>query len=223
MSLVNIHLQPNRALVAVDTEVLYAKGGGYGPGAKMALLPHANSLLAIRGLNIVLGMAHFHAVLTGPATFDSLAEAMPGYLAHGLNYLESDAQNLFGKSAADAGAFNQELYLVGYSDQRGRMCALVLSSKGSKDISVFELEERDAHFAPWTEAWGEPIDPNTPERMRFISQVQVDKGAAMVPDAPIGGRLLLCELTKDEAKFSSLGVLYSARGSAPGGHDNAPR
>lgn len=207
MSLVNIHLQPNRALVAVDTEVMYAKGGGYGPGAKMALLPHANSLLAIRGINIVLGMAHFNAVLAGLATFDAMEEAMPGYLTMGLSYLESDAQALFGKPALEAGAFDQELYLVGHSDRRGRMCALVFSSKGSKDVNVFELEERDAHFAPWTEAWGEPIEPDTPERMRFISVVQVENGGAMQPDAPLGGRLLLCELTKDEAKFSSLGEL----------------
>lgn len=207
MSLVNIHLQPNRALVAVDTEVMYAKGAGYGAGAKMALLPHANALLAIRGINIVLGMTYCHAILESIPTFDALEKAIPGYLRIALDYLDSDAQNLFGKPAIEAQAFNQELSLVGYSEQRGRMCALVFSSKGSKDIGVFELEERDAHFSPWTEAWGDPIAPDTPERMRFISLLQVDNGSAMEPDAPLGGRLLLCELTKEEAKFSSLGWL----------------
>lgn len=213
MSLVNIHLQPHRALVAVDTEVMYAKEEGYGPGAKMALLPHANTLMAIRGLNVVLGMAHFNAVLSSCATFDELEAAAPGYLSMGLDYLESDAQNLFGKSAIEAGAFDQELYLVGHSERRGRMCALVFSSKGSKAVSLFELEARDAHLAPWTEAWGEPIDPDTPERMRFLAQLQVDNGSALQPDAPLGGKLLLCELTKDEAKFSSLCVLHTVRGS----------
>jgi hypothetical protein len=223
VSLLDIHLQPNRALVAVDTEIMNAATSEYAHGSKMTLLPHGNMVLAIRGINAALGFVFVNALMTWPTSFDAIASAIPEYLRHTLDHFEGNAVQLFGRSAEEAQAFDQELAFVGYSESRSRMCALVFSTKGSKEVSTFELQERDAYFSPWTEAWGEPADPSSEERMRFIAQVQVDNGAAMEPNAPLGGKLLLCELTKDEAKFSSLGVLHSVRGSEAGGQADAPR
>lgn len=221
MSLVNIHLQPDRAWIAVDTEVLTANAGEYGQGSKMTLLPQANAVLAIRGLNVVLGFIFSNALMVCPSSFDSLAKAVPQFLRQTLDYLEENAMQLLGRSAEEAHAFDQEVSLVGYSEERGRMCAFVFSSKGSKQVNVFELEERDAHISPWAAAWGEPIDPSTMEYMRFLALFQVERAGGMEPAAPLGGELLLCELTKGEAKFSSLGVLNSARGSEAGGKADA--
>jgi hypothetical protein len=211
MSLVNIHLQPDRAWIAVDTEVLTANAGKYGHGSKMTLLPQANAVLAIRGLNVVLGFVFTNALAAWPSTFDALVTAVPQFLRQTLDYLDENAMQLLGRSAEEAHAFDQEVSLIGYSEERGRMCAFVFSSKGSKQVDVFELEERDAHISPWAAAWGEPIDPSTTEYMRFLALFQVDRGGEMEPTAPLGGQLLLCELTKGDAKFSSLGLLTEQR------------
>ena len=86
------------------------------------------------------------------------------------------------------------------------MAAVVFStSRNNPDVNSYELEEVDANLSPWSEDWEEDMfDPNTPELMLSLARFQRERGKAIDSILPIGGRLLLCELTKDEAKFSSM-------------------
>jgi hypothetical protein len=55
--------------------------------------------------------------------------------------------------------------------------------------------------------WGDVIEAETPPLMRQLAVAQVLRGKQLEPTVPLGGQLLLCELSKDEAKFSSVGLL----------------
>lgn len=207
MSLVNIFITESRALVAVDTEVRNALTGEAGQGAKMTLLPYPNAVLTIRGLNVILGSIALNSMTAWPSTFDALVSAIPSLLPQCLDFLEANSVNLLGKPAQEANAFDQEVGLVGFSEKRGRMCAYVFITRGSKDVHVEEIEPMLTWASPWSDAWGDVIEAETPALMRQLAEVQVLRGKQLEPTAPLGGQLLLCELTKDEAKFSCLGRL----------------
>jgi len=223
MSLANIFLTESRALVAVDTQVRSALTGEIGEAAKMLLLPYPNAVLTIRGLNFILGSLALNSILHWPSTFDVLTKAIPQLLPQCLDILAANSMALLGKPAHEAEAFNQEVGLVGFSEKKGRMCAYVFITHGSKAVHVEEIEPMLTWAAPWSDAWGDVIEAETPALMRELAEVQVLRGKQLDSTAPLGGKLLLCELTKDEAKFSSLGALHSARSAEAEGEADASR
>ena len=210
MSLVNISLTPHRALISVDTET-GTPNGEFGEGSKMTLLPHCNIVLAIRGTTFLLATAFSSAQMALPSDFETIEKLIPSVMTGTIDYLRANAAQLVPNIQIDQddhrNVAEQNVMMVGYSESRGRMAAVVFStSRSSEEVASYEIEEVDASVSPWSEDWEEDMfDPNTPELMLSLAKFQRERGKAIAPDAPIGGRLLLCELTKDEAKFSSLG------------------
>lgn len=211
MSLVNIFITEDRALVTVDTEVRNALTGEFGHASKMVLLPCPNVVLTIRGLNVILGSIALNSICNWPSTFDALVKDIPLLLPQCLDFLEGNSLALLGKPAHEANAFDQEVGLVGFSEKRGRMCAYIFMTQGSKAVHVEEIDPMLTWASPWSDAWGDVIEAETPALMRQLAEVQVLRGKQLEPTAPLGGQLLLCELTKNEAKFSALGQLESTR------------
>lgn len=162
-------------------------------------LPHANVILAGRGHNAFLGAVFSIAHLIR-GEFDALEQVMTEVLAQAAAGLKP-LKHLFATSLHE-----QEIVLVGYSKARDRMHAAVFISKTEAEGFV-KTDADESYLSPWTPAWGEPFQVSTPEHARFIAMMQVDNGRAMHPDAPLGGRLLLAEVTKDEIKFSTLARL----------------
>lgn len=212
MSLVNISLTPQRALIAVDTET-GNPNGEFGEGSKMTLLPHCNIVLAVRGTTVLMGTVFSGAVMAWPSDFETIEKNMPAVMTQTIDYMRANAAQLFPNTEIDQddhrNVADQNVMMVGYSPSRGRMAAVAFStSRSSAEVASYELEAIDANAAPWSEDWEEDMfDPNTPELMLSLAKFQRKRCKSILADTPIGGRLMLCELTKDEAKFSSLGLL----------------
>lgn len=202
MSLITVNLTPVRALVCVDTEG-FAPGVGLIEVSKMVVLPHTNSLLAVRGLNAVLTLVYGFVTQAVPNDFDSVAKALPDFLKASIDWFKANLP----PTQPDLVVGPQEIVWVGHCKKQDRMRCLTYVAAPDGEVSSNELEPHDSHYAPWTEAWGEPGPCDTPERMRFLATLQVDTAKAMHPDQPIGGRLLLAEVTKDEVCLSTLATL----------------
>lgn len=157
----------------------------------------------MRGLNAVLALVYGFVMQAVPSDYDSVAKALPDFLKASIDWFKANIP----PTQPDLVIGPQEIVWVGYCANQDRMRCVSFTATAEGEASTYELDAADTQCSPWTEAWGEPFPCDTPERMRFLATVQVDNAKAMHPDAPIGGRLLLAEVTKDEIRMSMLATL----------------
>lgn len=202
MSLVNVWITPTKAMVVVDTEGQAQAGGEYFEVSKMLTLPHANIVLAARGQNAFISVVFSLVHLGTGGTFDEIEASIETALAQATAYLKTMEERFF------RSVYEQEIVLVGYSHCRRAMHCI---SYQSKDASGFEVHDVDeAYLSPWDgPAWGLPMPVTTAQHARIVSTEQVAMAKALDPSAPLGGRLLLAELTREDCRISTLDRITS--------------
>jgi hypothetical protein len=193
VSLLNVWIEPGRALVAVDTAGAMFSASelvARTEASKMLHLPHQNVILAARGETYFFGFV-FGAIHHGGLgnDFDELesgiAAALPSLLQQYLLYQ--------GTGGLDRSNMEIELVLVGFSKKRNRMagCAYELWPGDS----AFKATGIDLwRIGPWDAGWPKAPMPNDDLMMRLIARDQVKHMRATHPDCAIGGRLLMAEL-----------------------------
>lgn len=193
MSLMNCFISNDRALVAVDTAVTV------GEASKLAILPHANTVLAMRGEVMFFGQVHAALNLCHVNGFDGLAEVMPQIFAQ--VYAQRQA---FIDKHPFAGI---EIALVGWSTALGRMQG-VRYERWPDDKGP-----RITPIVPWSLSPNPGYTPDTPpdsaERMEAIAKDQV-RVLRQLPMVVAGGRLLVAELTHDAASVRTVADLESS-------------
>lgn len=193
MSLVDVWMTSQKAMVVVDTEGL-GSDGRYAECSKLLTLSHANVVMAIRGGDLFL-----HALITSlrsAAGFDEAEDDLPAALTFVTESLKPMPHVIE--------IHKQEVTMVGYSRSRGSMCCLVAQSH---DETGFHLQEiTDIYLSPWDASWGqEGIRARSPGQAHAIAAEQVERTLAVLPEGPAGGRLLLAEVTRDDCRLSTLG------------------
>lgn len=214
MSLVNVHLEHDRALIAFDTltsamqappangvaEALARFSAGLHM-SKCAFLPHANVAMAHRG-DAMLAVNAFSAVqISALADFDAIAEAMPQVLA------QSFAQvTAFRKQHLGIDDFaGSEIILVGWSPALKRMLA-VRWVRWPKDGGFAASQVVSPLILPDAE-WEQDPKADTAEKMEAIARDQVAYVRREHPGYNCGGRLLLAELTRDSLSVRTIADL----------------
>ncbi|VTU29701.1 hypothetical protein H6CHR_03247 [Variovorax sp. PBL-H6] len=199
MSIIDVFVSPQKAMVIVDTE-LKTQDGRFIEGSKMLTLPHANMLIAARGTNVFTNVL-FSALHLAPfTTMDAFDKVMFDLLKQTTDHLKTVEEH-FTQSI-----YEVELALVGYSHYYSGMHCVAYESHDASGFTAQEIT--DAYYAPWHESWGAaPTGFPTPGIARAIASEQVSDLLAMHPDKPFGGRLLLAELTREDLKISSTGYL----------------
>lgn len=193
MSLVNFLVKPDRILVAVDsiggTPKLHRHVN------KLFPVPHAKMLLCGRGSMAFIAKVFNVCCLL--SCVDEAREVLPSELPKLLHEVRTEellhyvfSFGRFERPKPSA----QEIYVFGWSDRLGEMTAIRLAKQlGARD---FVLEEDLAGgVAPRLDG-GFPVLDST-QAMMLVAAEQV--GSAMRDDQsiPIGGRLMLAELTRD--------------------------
>lgn len=196
MSIVQVWIAQDRALVAVDTAG-YWNSGERVEGAKFAILPLANSVMACRESQLAFFQV-FAQVWLGPdnSSYDKLAREMP-------NFIEwASAQ--WNPTMPDAAAVC-ELHLVGWSDSQQRMAGVSfefnLKSKAIKALG----EIRRCRIGP-------PSTAETPEQFdddvaMTLARQQLAWLEANAPDQVTGGRLLVAEIRRGTMETRDLGSI----------------
>lgn len=114
MSIVNVFMSAESALIGVDTEGTLPDGS-HVEGCKMIFLPHLSAVVAFRGLDAVLACAS-PSIICYTGKFDDLAAVMKeivlGAVRMATEHIGADRRN-------QACAAN--FVLVGYSPMAGRM------------------------------------------------------------------------------------------------------
>ena len=196
MSIVNISIGKDRALVGCDTACQYGDDpNDRGHMSKMVILQGMNGVLAYRGERSMFERI-FMRVFFGrePESFDDLVARMPTIIDT--------------VSAGDLPAIDLtlELYAVAWSPSRGRMAgaAYVINAQGALV---------DAQVDTWQCATS-PEVPDDPDptldstaAMLAHAEKQVAYGALEHGGLPIGGSLFLAEVMPGKVIVASAGML----------------
>lgn len=196
MSIVNISISNERALVCCDTACQYGDDpNDRGHMSKMVILQGMNGVLAYRGERSMFERI-FMRVLFGrePESFDDLVARMPSII---------DTVSSGDLPAID---LTLELYAVAWSPSRARMAgaAYVIDAQGALI---------DAQVDTWQCATSPevPDDPDpviaSPTAMRAHAEKQVAYGASEHGGLPIGGNFFLAEVMPGRVIVASMGML----------------
>lgn len=214
MSLINLYLDHDRALISYDTlssvmpgaprlsEAIDQLLAGAVHMSKCAFLTHAHVALAHRG-DAMLAISVFSGLqLSAARDFDAMAEAMPELLAHSFAQVTA-----FRKQQFEIEAFHgAELVLVGWSHALKRMQA-VRWVRWPQDRGFAASPVGRALLLPDAEWSQPPTAPDTPEKMERIARDQVAYVRRNHAGLNCGGRLLLAEITRDSTTVRTIADL----------------
>lgn len=213
MSLVNILVTEDRALIGVDTDAGPAWSGnsrfnGQRARSKLLHLPHSNLVIAGRGFLDFLNGVFGYMVVMG-YDFDSAAAAM----LHMLGSVRLDIESLWAPDPLLQAKLTEidtqfEGYLAGWSESANRMSVVHFEiALGEAEPSV--ETPRSKYFwvspsAPFNGVEGQQLEvPTGYAAMLKIARAQTQWGRANRPDAAIGGRLVFATLSRHALTIES--------------------
>ncbi|WP_151449272.1 hypothetical protein [Lacisediminimonas profundi] len=207
MSMINVFLSPSKALIGVDTEGINGLTGDFIRVGKMIYLPQVNIVLAGRGTAAFLLV--LHTMLTdalmrmhGGGDFDSAAAAMPE--------LVGAAYKAINAAMPDVGLYGipegQQAVLIGWSAIQSRMQACAYLQSPSAEVEVVNIED-PGYMMPWNAAWGEPPEGCSPADMVELALCQVRNVKCESPGTPMGGNLIIAELSRSAMSVRDMGKL----------------
>lgn len=210
MSLANLYVAEDRALIGVDTAAGPVRSGqsesvGSRGRSKLLHLPHSNLVVAGRGFLDILNCV-FGLMVVSDHDFDSAASALPDMLGLTRQAVEESWCDL----SADLAEVDTRLggYLVGWSQSAARMSCIRFEM--SLRVAEPTIEPARSNFY-----WVAPIDPFTGgdgrqmvvpsnyEAMLRIARTQTRWGQENRPEVAIGGRLVFATLTRHTLTIES--------------------
>lgn len=199
MSIVNITIGKERVLVGCDTACAYATAAGEERGemTKLLTLSGMGVVLAYRGERGMFQLI-FNQCFFGrePEHFDALVEHMPA--------LVNAAERIHAPDQATD--LTLELYVVGWSHQRGRMAGAVYVIDATGRLTA-------AHVDTWQCA-SSPELPDNPsplldshEAMLAHARLQTVYGNTKHSQYAIGGRFFIADMTRERITVTLVGDL----------------
>ncbi|WP_157480827.1 MULTISPECIES: hypothetical protein [unclassified Lysobacter] len=200
MSILNVQLTRHVALIASDTAGRLQDGGS-SDWSKLHYLAHANTVIAGRGERLLLfNVLAQSSFANGVQDFDTLLFGMQKRVDSVLTtYL-----GIADKAVLHPGL--TEVAVVGWSAYRGRMTAFLYRMNPVSDtVAISEINP--SLLAP-NGGWEDVDAPEDSAAMVELARDQVrHTRETFGPDAVIGGRLVIAELTRSGVSIATVGSL----------------
>jgi hypothetical protein len=202
MSLLNVWLSQDKALIGVDTKGMSGDGKQSVEVSKIFPLVHANVILAGRGYMPFLGIVS-SALHSIGGNFDAIVERLPEVLPAAFRAFATEmTKGGYDPKSDGIDLHRQDVMLVGWSPKRGRMVGMVYRQRAADEGFVAK------EFSPWTvNPWepvqGGPYEPSSYEAHERLAREQARFTQKTVGKRFIGGRLLIAELTRDSLSVTS--------------------
>lgn len=189
MTILNIHLEAGRALVASNSEIVRIDGT-MGNMCKLFAIPHANAIVCFRG-QAALAFTVFIDCFMASTEFDDLAETF-GSIA-GTRY--ANFQNEVQLEGVNV-ALETQVALVGWSQSKGAMDCLLWQLDPSGKASVSHVD--DVILSPWFPEWEkDPVYPTDASAMISMAKRQALQSERAYPGRGWLGDLNIAEITKN--------------------------
>ncbi|NJD24075.1 MAG: hypothetical protein FIB06_01580 [Betaproteobacteria bacterium] len=202
MSICNVFVNDDHALVAVDTEGEHLDGT-YQECNKLVVLPLQNTVVAFRGTSLLFTVVS--AMLLGPGAkdYDGLADSIPGMITHAMAQLRQMGANT--KAIGPA-----EFLAVGHSLAKGRILGSAFEHRPGSQLKT----------TPVTQQWYSPFfgvesiqqlgivadrDGLTALALDQVRRVRENP----MPGSTAGGRLIIAEVRKGSITCDEACVLPS--------------
>lgn len=200
MSLLNVVVREEVGWMCVDTTTLFVEDGIRSEQSKMLPLVHVNAVVGCRG-DISFLSSLFHAFMDVPAKdFDGLAQSWPQHLEVAMRHYEKRAN----VENFDPHALGSHVALLGWSNARRHPLGMVaLRQDGRDSFDVGEIAT--PCFGP-DPGHAVPVVADL-KAMHALAREQVSKVRREHPGEPIGGRLLLAEITREGTSIRELATL----------------
>ncbi|HKQ25449.1 MAG TPA: hypothetical protein VJT81_13490 [Burkholderiales bacterium] len=188
MSILNLFIGPEKALLAVDTEGLLPDGSKASV-SKMYALPHIHAVMGFRGHTLLMNCVYNSFSLIKIDSFDDFLEVIPKSWPGTFKAACDVAKQIRLDRSLIA---SMELVVVGWSQKReclfGREFYQNTVAEGlvAKDIV-------DPYMAPWDESIAS-FRPFNVFEMERLARLQVQLLHEKAPGHPGGGRLIVCEM-----------------------------
>lgn len=199
MSLLNVVIGGDVGWLCVDTMSRDFEDGRYFEQSKMVLLAHQNAVVACRGEQVFLAHVFLNCFMSRTESFDEITAIWPDLLA--------DARTGYLRQAEAMGmavpGMGHEIVLLGWSGRRDRPLCLV--ARRESDSEAFDVQEVTCRLAPGTS--GKFTDFSSLSTMVALAREQVLAVRRDYPGEPIGGRLLLAEVTREGTVIRELARL----------------
>lgn len=205
MSLLNVFVSPSRVLISVDTHAFSPHGSGNYEISKLIPLAHANTIIAARGVNTFLLEAFARCFLLQRADCDRINAWLPDAIDEIWKRVAALAAQ--GGLAAEA-LGGCDLVVGGWSASLSAMSA-VRYAREPNASSFVVVPIHSCMIAPKIDWKCHDHDraPDSLALMQGIARSQVNHILATEPGQPIGGRLLVAEITRDGISIRNLGKL----------------
>lgn len=213
MSIANITIERDRALIAFDTkgglmQIPAAQQFKDAPLAatKAYFLPHANTVMATLGDAMFATYVYMNLALSLAPDFDHLVEVMPQVFGNAYTATLQSRKLLFGVDVPFPGS---ALMLVGWSKAIARMTCVRWSRwPGDKVFTPTHIGESSIN--PEIEVM--PDVPHDAGAMATVARAQVESMRRRFPKGEyvVGGNLLLTELTRDTCTTRVIADLEAA-------------
>lgn len=194
MTIMNVYLERDRAIVSSNTEIRSADGStGYAD--KIFPLPHVNCVIAGRGeVNVLLNV--YLQAYTLLKDFDGMAELWNILLTHIVT-------EIYTKPRGDVRPLAAEVVLVGRSKARQEMVCYY--AKIEEDGAMELHDVKAGILTPWDGSWG-PIPQISPDRTTCVAlaRQQAALGDKFYPEKCWHGDLTVAEVTLDTTTLSTV-------------------
>lgn len=205
MSILNVLFQdPQTAFVGVDSQVTTIENSSqFSDTNKLILIPAAATIIACRGEQTLARWTMSELVRrTGGLDFDEMLSIMPGVL----ETCQAEALRQAQAAGIKIDGLDAELAFVGYSEQAARVLCMHFTRGGRQE--QFSAHRRDTGvMSPPVSKAPANTDADPFELQRDLASMQTAEWKAKSPTDPIGGRLVVAKVTKDEVVVRSLGTI----------------
>lgn len=203
MSILNLWLAPDHALVGVDTDGV-DPAGRHMSCSKLLPIVHLNAVLAGRGNLTLLGCTFVQLMVSELGDFDALADRLPAMVQKAFKgTIGGFPLRFIQRAAYQAG---DEIILVGWSPRLDRPRAVEVTR--APGASSFTVEETKLEYvAPWDESIADAPSPSDAWNMRRLAGAQVALLKRTDPAAAAGGSLIVAELRRGQMNIFKAGAL----------------
>lgn len=205
MTIMNVHLERDRAIVVSNTEIHHADGAtAYAD--KIFCLPQVNCVIAGRGeVNVLLNTyMHSYAMVLD---FDGLAErwsSLMGFIVDGF----------YAKPKGDVKPHGAEIALVGWSKARQEM--VCYHARIEEDGAMELVEAKGGVFTPWDESWGTaPEIPLDRASCLELARQQSQLGEQHFPSKCWRGDLTIVDMSIDSTTVSTVREFWKVPAHEP--------
>lgn len=193
MSILNIRLRGDYALIAVDTGAVMPDGSLL-ELSKLAPLIHIPAVIGYRGTSPFMPLVFMRCVMKAGRDLENLLDDVPTILPAAFEQLLAwEAQGL--PQHSDAPIDKQMIALVGWSRKQEKMIGRIWE-QADRAAGFIATDITTVHIGPWHQSIAHLDEPFVAADMERLARAQVQLMRDKTPALVTGGRLFVASLDR---------------------------